>query len=246
MEEDTRRTHDEPPSIATQTRFWNDWNRKYRDRSEQHGDAAMRGQLALELLESLGLDRPRILEIGCSTGWLCQELCRFGDVTGTDLADEVVEIARTNVPEARFLSGDVLDLDLGAGFDVVVSLETIAHVEDKSAFCRRVADALVPGGHLILTTQNAFIWERTSTLRQPREILQSFLTMDQLRDLLLVDFDILDTRTIIPGGDMGFLRWVNSRWLNAPFHAIAGRHRVRRLKERFSLGNTLVVLARKR
>ena len=137
-----------PPSLQTQRRFWNEWNRRFRDRDEQYRDAAMRGELAIELLVSLGLDRPRILEIGCSTGWLCRELSRFGDVTGTDLADEVVQIARASVPDAHFLAGDVLELDLGTSrFDVVVSLETIAHVEDKRMFCTRVAQSLVDGGH---------------------------------------------------------------------------------------------------
>ncbi len=36
------------------------------------------------------LQESRIIEVGCGTGWLVQRMAAYGDVTGTDLADEVI------------------------------------------------------------------------------------------------------------------------------------------------------------
>jgi hypothetical protein len=56
-------------------------------------------------------------------------------VTGIDVAAEIVERARVRYPHVVFVAADFLatDLPLG-GFVVVVSLETMAHIEDQVAF----------------------------------------------------------------------------------------------------------------
>lgn len=235
------------PSIATQRAFWNTWNARHRGRAELPEDARTRGEAVLEVIRALPVAPRRILEVGCATGWLCEEMSAFGSVTGIDLADEVIAEAQANVPAVRFLAGDFLEMDLGSeAFDLVVSLETIAHVKDRPAFCGRIASLLVDGGYLVITAQNKFIWERSGALRKPEEILQRLLTMKELKALLRPEFDILEAKTVIPFGDGSFLRFVNSIKLNRPIEAVVGAARVRRWKERLGLGNTLVVLARKR
>jgi hypothetical protein len=70
--------------------------------------------------------------------------------------------------------------------------------------------------------------------------------MSELKAPLRPRFQICDARTIIPFAHGSFLRFVNSYKLNPPLEAMFGVERVRRFKERLGLGNTLVVLARKR
>jgi len=235
------------PSITTQRGFWNEWNARHRKLGSLPEEAGRRGAAVLTHLSSLRLTDPRILEVGCATGWLCEHLSAFGPTTGVDLADEVIAAARRNVPGVQFLAGDFLEMDLGrSSFDVVVSLETIAHVKDRRAFSRRVASLLADPGHLILTTQNRFVWERSGALATPDEILQKLVTMHELKRLLRPEFEILRASTIIPFGHGSFLRIVNSPKLNRPLRAILGKDRLRRWKEAMGLGNTLVVLARKR
>ena len=62
-----------------------------------------------------------------------------------DLADEVIARAQARVPDARFVAGDVMTVDVGADFDVVVSLEVLSHVEDQHAFLVRLRDWLRDG-----------------------------------------------------------------------------------------------------
>ncbi|WP_311966896.1 class I SAM-dependent methyltransferase [Bradyrhizobium australiense] len=106
-------------------------------------------------LEALNRKDLRIPDVGCGAGWLCSQLTRFGQVTGTDLSDEVLARAARRVPEAHFVAGDFMSLDLrSATYDVAISLEVLAHVSDQPAFLGKIAGLLKRGGYLMLATQN--------------------------------------------------------------------------------------------
>ena len=76
-----------------------------------HGEA--------DLVESLG---PRsVLDAGCGTGRVAIELARRGlDVVGVDLDASMLEKARAKEPDLPWILGDVVDVDLGRTFDVVL------------------------------------------------------------------------------------------------------------------------------
>ena len=67
-------------------------------------------------------------------------LTAFGHVTGTDLADEVIERASKRSPEIKFVAGDFLSLECfdPAAYDVVVTLENLSRVTDQKYFVRRL------------------------------------------------------------------------------------------------------------
>ncbi len=66
-------------------------------------------------------DRRSILEIGCGTGNLAPYFLKAGyEYSGLDLYDEMLQIARQNHPEARFVQGDMRDLHLPQTFDSVI------------------------------------------------------------------------------------------------------------------------------
>jgi 2-polyprenyl-6-hydroxyphenyl methylase/3-demethylubiquinone-9 3-methyltransferase len=102
-------------------------------------------------------------DVGCGAGLLAEPLTRLGArVTGIDAAPENIAAARLHA------EGQGLDIDYRVGgaesladrFDLVTSLEVIEHVRDPRGFVQGLADALAPGGLLILSTPN-----RTSTSR---------------------------------------------------------------------------------
>lgn len=72
-----------------------------------------------------------VLDVGCGVGipaakYLVDEGCR---VTGVDIAEPMLEIAKKNVPQATFLTGDMTQLHFPDGsFDGIVSLHAIHHV----------------------------------------------------------------------------------------------------------------------
>lgn len=99
----------------------------------------------------------RLLDAGCGNGYLAGQLLRRGyDVTGVDLSDEGIAIARREHAAGRFevlsVEQDVLGR-LGVGpFDVVVSTEVVEHLYSPASFARACFGALRPGGVIVLTT----------------------------------------------------------------------------------------------
>jgi 2-polyprenyl-3-methyl-5-hydroxy-6-metoxy-1,4-benzoquinol methylase len=211
-------------------------------------DNARRGETALRLLTSLNLLRPRILEIGCANGWLTAQLAFVGNVTGIDLADRAIAEARARHPHLTFICGDIFAFDpLGKKFDVAVSIDVIPYVDDQREFIDKIAEILEPRGYLILIAPNRFVWDRTRFSGEVRgKVPSNWPYMRDLKDLLRDRFLLLHSATIIPGGNMGILRIVNSHKVDKAIGKLIGGNRVTKLKEKAGLGKSLVVLARKR
>ncbi len=230
----------------SQRKFWNAWDIQHLQTISE--ETLRRGNEALTIISSLNLQRPRILEIGCGTGWLAERLVSFGPVTGVDIADAAIQEARRRVPSGQFHSGDILEMRLPHNsFDVVVTLETFSHVSGQPQFIGVIANLLSEGGYPILTTQNRNIYIRNSQVAPPPEgQLRRWVTMPELRALLSARFECLRSYTVEPGGNCGMLRLVNSRKVTSFLSRIFSRERVIRAKERLGFGQTLVVLARKR
>jgi ubiquinone/menaquinone biosynthesis C-methylase UbiE len=89
----------------------------------------------------------RTLDVACGTGFLTRHL--RGDVTGLDASARMLELARMQVPNARFVEGDALALPFDDGaFDRVFSSYFYCHLEEaeRRRFlkeARRVATELV-------------------------------------------------------------------------------------------------------
>ncbi len=238
------------PSIEDQRRFW-DWHwQHWQERKALNEWTARRAETILTLLQSLQLDYPKLLDLGCGKGWFTGMLAQFGEATGIDLSEEAISMARSEYPDARFIAGNLYEAPLPLKyFDVVVSQEVIAHVEDQTRYVQRAAEVLKPGGHLIVTTGNKFVIQRLGDVHwnvQPPDHIARQLDMKALRQLLHPHFDVLQAKTIIPLGQRGILRLTNSYKLNAALSLLIPRRRLEILKERAGLGYHMIVLARKR
>lgn len=231
---------------SLQREFWNQWNTRFRE-TYVNAVSQREAEVVLEWISAFAPPSPDIIEIGCGTGWLCERLVRVGRVVATDLANEVLVRAAARVPDARFVSGDFLALDLPrSSFDVAVSLEVIAHVPRADLFVARAAQLLRPGGLLMLATQNPFVVSRNQIEPAKPGQLRRWWTKRELRHLLEADFCIEQIRSVAPQGNKGILRVVNSTKINRFVDRILGSTRVRGLKERLGLGFSLMVLARRR
>jgi 2-polyprenyl-3-methyl-5-hydroxy-6-metoxy-1,4-benzoquinol methylase len=229
-----------------ETRFWNEWNAATRER---HISAASvdQARVALEWLDELPPHPRTILDVGCGAGWMCAQLARFGTVTGTDLADEVLARAATRWPHIRFVPGDFMALPFPpAAFDVVVCFEVLAHVADQSAFVARLANLLVPGGLLVLSSQNPWVMLRSHVDPVGKGQTRRWLSAAELHQFLHQFFAVTTVRTLTPHGDRGLLRLVNSVKVNRVLTALMGENLVRRTKERLRLGRTIMVRAVRR
>lgn len=235
------------PPVADQVRYWSGWNAASRE-GKLRDTAARQGYEVEAIVSSLGRTDLAILDVGCGTGWLAERLANCGSVTGTDLAESVIERARVRAPHVQFLSGDFFQLQLPtAAFDVVATLEVLAHVADQEAFIGRLSSLLKPDGLLILTTQNRPILERWSSVGAPgKGQIRHWVDARELRTLLSRHLENVKITSLLPVGDQGFLRVVNSVKLNELLSKLVSRKAIERLKERAMLGGTLPAVATRR
>ena len=232
------------PSLADQHRYWDArW-----DRTRSPNDWSLRrGESILEIIRSLGLERPEILDVGCGTGWFTGRLSRLGPTVGMDLSQTAIVLAKSQFPDVMFIAGNVFETQLPpAHFDLVVSQEVIAHVKDQSALLDRIAEALKPGGYLVITTANKLVMNRVDFGPDPDAHIKQWLDIKTLKSLLRRRFDVLRTTSLLPIGDRGFLRIVNSAKINGVVSWVVPRRYLEAFKERAGLGYTLVVLAQKK
>jgi 2-polyprenyl-3-methyl-5-hydroxy-6-metoxy-1,4-benzoquinol methylase len=102
----------------------------------------------------------RVLDAGCSSGYLARPLAARGcTVVGLELDSAAAEEARAVCEEV--LVGDVETMELPfepGSFDVVLCGDLIEHLRDPEAFLRRMRPLLRGGGKLVLTTPNVANW----------------------------------------------------------------------------------------
>jgi SAM-dependent methyltransferase len=99
----------------------------------------------------------RILDAGCGSGRNMVELTHFGTVTGVELSETSVEIARSR-DAGEVVAGSVLEMPFAeSSFDLAVSLDVIEHLEDDLAALRELRRTVAPGGALLVTVP-AYQW----------------------------------------------------------------------------------------
>jgi SAM-dependent methyltransferase len=118
----------------------------------------------LRTLREAGRDPARLsfLNPGSSVGDLLEPLARAGArrLTGLDIAEEMLRVARRRVPSARFILGSIESHDFGPErFDVILTSFTLHHMLDPRAFFTLVDRVLAPGGWFFILDYNAEGWE---------------------------------------------------------------------------------------
>jgi SAM-dependent methyltransferase len=110
------------------------------------------------VIAELGLPaNARILDAGCGSGRFMVELSRRGTVTGVELSDTSVTLARQRAV-GEVVAGSVLEMPFADdSFDLAVSLDVIEHLEDDLAALRELRRAIAPGGALLVTVP-AYQW----------------------------------------------------------------------------------------
>src|SRR5256712_3465285 len=244
LDQEHRATKPPLPSLEEQRRYWDErWQRERLPNDYQK----RRGATVLALLKSLHLADPEILDLGCGTGWFTEELSHFGQARGIDLSQTAIAQAKATYPHVRFIAANLFEMSFPAEqFDVVVSQEVLAHVEDPDRYVDIIARILKPNGHLIITTANRLVMERWDPGGpDPDAHIKLYPNRREFRGMLRRRFRVLRSTSIIPVGDRGNLRLVNSYKLNTALGWLIPPRYLQHLKEWAGCGYTLVALAQK-
>lgn len=98
-----------------------------------------------------------VLDIACGSGYGSNILAKAGaeKVTGMDVDEDALDGARKKFisDNLEFKKGNGLDLG-EYGFDVVVSFETIEHLQEGEKFLSELAKAVKDDGTVIISTPN--------------------------------------------------------------------------------------------
>ena len=112
-----------------------------------------------KLLALVGSDK-RVLDVGCSSGYLARPLVARGcSVVGLELDPTAAATAREVCEDV--LVGDVETMELPfepGSFDVVLCGDLIEHLRDPEAFLGRVRPFLRAEGQVVLSTPNVANW----------------------------------------------------------------------------------------
>jgi len=117
------------------------------------GDSAAKARWGQELIRRLPPDG-RVLDLGCGAGVpLARSLVAKGfDVLGVDISQRQIELARANVPEARFVQAEMTSLEApDCSFDGVAAFYSLNHLprDDYPALLAKIRRWLRDGGTFV-------------------------------------------------------------------------------------------------
>jgi SAM-dependent methyltransferase len=116
------------------------------------------GPFADRLIE-LATPRPtdRTLDVACGTGAVARRIAPLvGSVTGLDLNEGMLAVARAAEPAVDWLAGDACALPIpDASFDLVLCQQGVQFFPDRTAGLREMRRVLAPGGRLAISVWRA-------------------------------------------------------------------------------------------
>lgn len=238
--------------------WWDLWNKTHRTQEDNDPVSSELFTRASAVINQIAQRQPcRVLEIGCGAGALSR-LLKYDSYHGLDISPAAIELAcrkSQNLPppagancptyEAADFQNWILPTHL---FDLAVCVDAVAYFRDQPSAMKKIARSLRPSGMLVLTTINPFVYSRirrTPTKPLAEGPVSHWLRSGELHALIESSgFRVERSWTIMPRGNCGILRLVNSRTLNNAFGPRSAAV-FRLLKERAGLGQYRVVVAQR-
>jgi SAM-dependent methyltransferase len=121
--------------------------------------------------ENSKIETRTLLHLGCGAGGHDNTFKGHFKVTGVDISEEMLEIARQLNPEVTYLNGDMRTIKMDECFDAVAIPDSIGHMETIENLQKAILTAeshLKPGGVLLIVTpikdefkENNFVYTGT-------------------------------------------------------------------------------------
>lgn len=103
-----------------------------------------------DLIQAKGAGKlRRLLHLGCGAGHLDSHLKQHYQITGVDLSEPMLAMARSLNPEITYIQGDIRSIQLDVEFDVVILADASDYLLSRDALTQAFSTAyshLRPGG----------------------------------------------------------------------------------------------------
>jgi len=119
----------------------------------------VRRNIVLSLIKKYKISKEgEIFDFGCGSGYLVGYLQKLGyNVSGSDISQEAIEFGKAkDIHGLEVVQNDQIKTQNG-GFEVILTLDVIEHIEDDLGAIRAIQEALKPGGTAIITVP-AYQW----------------------------------------------------------------------------------------
>jgi len=117
-------------------------------------ELASREHALQELRTHVQGERPVILEVGCSSGFMLRHIIEHmpqAMIIGADYARGPLEKLAAELPEVPLIQFDLTKCPLPAGtLDAVIALNVLEHIPDDRAAAREICRILKPGGTAVI------------------------------------------------------------------------------------------------
>lgn len=108
-----------------------------------------------------GLAGKSVLDVGCGGGILAESMAQRGaQVTGIDLGDKALKVARLHLLESgaqvdyRLIAVEDVAREQPGHYDIVTCMEMLEHVPEPASVVRACAALVKPGGQVFFSTLN--------------------------------------------------------------------------------------------
>lgn len=111
------------------------------------------------IVKALGVEHPRILDVGCGTGANLEMLSQFGSAEGVDVSADALEFCRTRgLGNVRQGEAEHLPYE-DQSFDLVTGLDVVEHLDDDLHGLKEMQRVLRPNGRaLLFVPAFMFLW----------------------------------------------------------------------------------------
>jgi len=190
-------------TIAWYNDFAEDYVKHVRDENDSVYHSLYEKPAMYSLLPEL--KGKKVISIGCGSGEDCNQLRKRGaDVTGVDISDRLIEIAKISYPDCDFKVMDMESLKLeNESFDFAYSSLAIHYLEDWTKALKEAHRILKPGSNYLFSCGHP-IYSAMSYTFSDDKISESMLSRrkDKITDTVEVTGNYVDRR------EMNFNEWV--------------------------------------
>ncbi len=146
------------PTNKTTIKSYNDYAQKWADKMKE-GKRPAHDFMEKPAMYSLlpNLKNKNVLCIGCGTGEECFYLKSLGakTVTGIDISEGMISVAKKNFPDLDFIVGDVENLKFkNNSFDFIYSSLTMHYISDWKKPLQKIYSLLKPKSKFLFSTHN--------------------------------------------------------------------------------------------